>query len=83
MDELTEAMPELRNFILPGGSELSLRFHEARVVTRKAERYVVELADSEEIEDGLIRYLNRLSDLFFTLARYANFELGVAETEWK
>jgi cob(I)alamin adenosyltransferase len=82
IDELTSEMPALTNFILPGGSELSLYFHEARVIARTAERYVVELADEEDIDKNLIIYINRLSDLFFTLARYANFALKVDEDVW-
>lgn len=82
MDKLTNEMPKLTNFILPGGSELSLHYHEARVTTRNAERYIVELADCEKIDLDLVKYLNRLSDLFFTLSRYANFEAGVAEEIW-
>lgn len=83
MDELTSEMPELKNFILPGGSELSLLFHEARVITRTAERYIVELADNDDIDLALVKYVNRLSDLFFTLARFANFRVGIEEEVWK
>lgn len=83
MDELTSEMPELKNFILPGGSELSLLFHEARVITRTAERYIVELADNDDIDLALVKYVNRLSDLFFTLARFANFSVGKEEEVWK
>jgi cob(I)alamin adenosyltransferase len=83
MDELTTQMPDLTNFILPGGSELSLYYHEARVITRTAERYIVELSDEEDIDQNLVKYINRLSDLFFTLARYANFVDGVKEEVWK
>lgn len=82
MDELSDEMPELSNFILPGGSVESLRFHEARVITRKVERFMVELAENEIINVSLIKYVNRLSDLFFVLARYANFELGIGENVW-
>jgi cob(I)alamin adenosyltransferase len=83
MDELTAEMPELTNFIFPGGSELSLLFHEARVITRAAERYIVELADTEFVQPALISYINRLSDLFFTLARYSNFIEKIEEEIWK
>lgn len=83
MDDLTEKMPKLTNFIFPGGSELSLLFHEARVVIRKAERIAVELTDFEKIDAGVLIYLNRLSDLFFTFARYANFKLSIEEEVWK
>jgi cob(I)alamin adenosyltransferase len=82
MDKFTAEMPDLKNFIFPGGSELSLYFHEARVIARSAERYIVELADNEDIDESLIKYINRLSDLFFTLARYANFAAGVKEEVW-
>jgi cob(I)alamin adenosyltransferase len=76
-------MPPLTNFILPGRSELSLLYHEARVITRKAERLIVELADQEQIDSSLIKYINRLSDLFFTLARYANFTQNIEEEIWE
>lgn len=83
MDKLTDEMPKLTNFILPGGSAESLRYHDARVITRKVERFMVELAENEVIDSSLIKYVNRLSDLFFVLARYANFKLGIEDEIWR
>jgi cob(I)alamin adenosyltransferase len=82
MDELSAEMPELTNFILPGGSSKSLRYHEARVITRKVERFMVELTEQEDIDLSLVKYVNRLSDLFFVLARYANYSLKIEEQIW-
>ncbi len=74
IDELTTGLPPLKKFILPGGNELSARFHMARTLCRRAERRSVALAylKGKKIAqlDIIIRYLNRLSDLLFTYARY-------------
>jgi cob(I)alamin adenosyltransferase len=75
-------LPALEKFILPGGSELAANFHLARTVSRRAERIVVGLAQTENIGAFDIQYLNRLSDLFFVLARRANQLAGVKDIEW-
>jgi len=72
IDALDEELEPLRSFILPGGGEAGARLHHARTVTRRAERRVVELARSEPINEMTVTYLNRLSDLLFTLGRVAN-----------
>jgi len=72
IDALDEELEPLRSFILPGGGESGARLHHARTVTRRAERRVVELARSEPINEPVVTYLNRLSDLLFTLGRVAN-----------
>jgi cob(I)alamin adenosyltransferase len=82
IDALTAELPELRSFILPGGSPAGAALHLARTVCRRAERRVVALAESETIDDGIIVYLNRLSDLLFVLARAANLRDGRTETPW-
>jgi cob(I)alamin adenosyltransferase len=82
IDECTMQTPELRAFILPGGSEQAARLHIARVACRSAEREVVTLSKSEEIRPEILRYLNRLSDFLFAAARYANHRAGVADIEW-
>jgi len=69
IDDITASLPELHSFVLPGKSELELACHESRVLCRKCERLVVELMDMEDGELRIISYLNRLSDLLFTLAR--------------
>ena len=68
--------------MLPGGSEGAARFHLARCVCRRAERSLVELGGQETIRGELFRYVNRLSDLLFVLARYANHEIGVEDIPW-
>ncbi|UCF21075.1 MAG: cob(I)yrinic acid a,c-diamide adenosyltransferase [Gemmatimonadota bacterium] len=82
IDRLDEELPELKSFILPGGSEAAARFHLARSVCRRAERNVVALARAERLEPVILMYLNRLSDLLFTLARAANARQGAADVEW-
>jgi cob(I)alamin adenosyltransferase len=73
----------LRRFILPGGSEAATRFHVARTVCRRAERRAVALHHAEPLDEAALRYLNRLSDLLFVLARVENRRAGVADVEWE
>ena len=82
IDEFSEAVGPLRNFILPGGSLGSAHLHVARTVCRRAEREVVALARTEGVRPLVIPYLNRLSDLLFVMARYENGQRGVAELLW-
>ena len=87
LEELCDAfnadLPELKSFVLPGGTEAAARLHVARTICRRAEREV--LAGSEEVELNplVLVYLNRLSDLLFILARAANAAAGVDEPLWK
>ena len=83
IDEIAEILPELRHFILPGGSALGAVLHLARTVCRRAERRLVHLLN-EEPEVGLppLHYVNRLSDHLFVLARLANKLQGFEETPW-
>jgi cob(I)alamin adenosyltransferase len=83
IDRLDRALPPLRHFILPGGTTLAAHVHLARTVCRRAERRLVSLREREAVEPVLIRYLNRLADLLFVLARSCNSGAGVAETEWR
>jgi cob(I)alamin adenosyltransferase len=73
----------LRNFILPGGTQAAAKIHVSRTVCRRAERAVVRLAHADEVGQGCIVYLNRLSDLLFVLARYANAAGNVPDVIWK
>jgi cob(I)alamin adenosyltransferase len=83
IDAWDQRLPELKTFILPGGSEFAARIHFARTVCRRVERAVVELAkDPEQVAPELLVYLNRLSDWLFTFARVANHDAGVPETPW-
>ena len=83
IDELTATLPELTHFILPGGSMTGSQLHMARTLARRTERRVVSLHDREPIDPGIIMYINRLSDLFFTMARYANHVVGETEIIWE
>lgn len=82
IDRIDETLPELKNFILPGGSGLSAYLHLARNICRRAERLAVALSASENIGPFVTVYLNRLSDLLFVLARWANQLEGVEDREW-
>ena len=83
IDSLEQHLKPLRTFILPSGSPVAARLHFARTVCRRAERIVVRLSRNEDIGEHITIYLNRLSDMLFVLARYANFAAGVTETRWK
>lgn len=83
IDRLSEAAPALRHFILPGGTPAAAALQVARAVCRRAERSVVALSAAESVSPGLLVYLNRLSDLLFVMARYANAAAGVEEPVWK
>ena len=74
----TELEP-LQRFILPGGGDAGAALHHARAVSRRAERRVVALAEVQAVREALLHYLNRLSDLLFTLARFANAREGAPE----
>lgn len=82
VDSMQAELPELTSFILPGGSEAGAQLHVARTVCRRAERCLVALTTVEEIDLGLLRYLNRLSDLLFVMARYVNHAAGSTEQTW-
>ena len=71
IDIITDHLPKLRNFVIAGGNLASAQCHVARTVCRRAERRVVSLAQENSIDEVLLRYLNRLSDYLFVLARYA------------
>lgn len=77
IDEWNESLPELTNFILPGGHSAGAAFHVARTTARRAERCAVTLG--EEVNPLVLAYLNRLSDLLFVTARFVNHKLGVSE----
>ena len=82
MDEMTATLPELRNFILPGGHTIVSYCHLARVVCRREERITVHLSEVSYVDEMGIRYLNRLSDYLFTLSRKIASDLGVEEYKW-
>ena len=82
IDEMEAELPELRTFILPGGSPGGAAVHVARTVCRRAERRVVALSTEESIQTVIVTYLNRLSDLLFVLARSVNQKTSVPERAW-
>jgi len=82
IDRYDSVLSPLRAFILPGGSEAGALLHLARAVCRRAERRMVALSRDEPISPILIPYMNRLSDLLFTLARAVNREAGIEEVPW-
>lgn len=83
IDRFEEELEPLRHFILPGGSPVGASLHLARVVCRRAERHLVTLEQTEDINPEVARYLNRLSDHLFVLARLANHRAGTPETIWE
>lgn len=83
IDAMTAELPELKNFILPGGSLVAANIHIARTVCRRAERLVVGLQEQEPVGEHVVHYLNRLSDFLFTLARWENMHAGIPEDKWE
>lgn len=83
IDHYDEECPPITQFILPGGSRVSASLHIARVLTRRAERKVVTLCREHETNDEVRRYLNRLSDFFFTIARVSNVRNKVADITYR
>lgn len=83
IDEYDAQLAPLRQFILPGGTRLAATLHMARTVARRGERLVVRLGGQEEVSEDILRYLNRLSDLLFVLARLANARHGVQDIAWQ
>lgn len=79
IDAAVDGLPELQSFVLPGGSLVAAKLHLARTVTRRAERLLVTIG----VRGELLRYVNRLSDLLFVLARRENFEVGVPDVPWR
>lgn len=82
IDQATQELPPLTRFILPGGTQAASALHVARTLARRAERAVVRLEREEAVNHQCLVYLNRLSDLLFTLARLANHRAGEAEPTW-
>lgn len=86
IDQLSEQLPTLKNFILPSGSNTSVHLHLSRAICRRLERNIIEYStnsDLGELLNSVVKYVNRLSDLLFVLARYVNFKLGIKDQIWK
>ena len=83
IDRMESELSPLKNFVLPAGTPLAAQLHVARTVCRRAERRIVSLAATESIEPRLGRYLNRLGDMLFVMARWCNHRAGVGDSEWR
>ena len=83
MDEMTEILSPLKNFVLPGSDIANAHCHIARCICRRAERLAVGLLQHEEVDGNIIKYLNRLSDYLFTLSRYITHSKGTQEVIWE
>jgi cob(I)alamin adenosyltransferase len=83
LDTFNAALPPLKEFVLPGGVQAAASLHLARAICRRAERCTVTLAQGESVNPLSIRYLNRLSDLLFVVARYVNKMEGMPEVLWR
>jgi len=83
IDTFDERTPKIRAFVLPGGCKLASKAHMARVICRRAERRILDLAEEKYVDPAVVKYINRLSDYLFIVARYFNFRQGVEEIVWK
>lgn len=83
IDLMTAKLPELKNFILPGGSSLAANLHVARAVCRRLERSLVALSTDTKLRNEPLQFVNRLSDWIFCSCRFANQESGVTDIPWK
>lgn len=83
MDAMDESLPPMRFFVLPGGHQSVSFCHVARTVCRRVERLTISLSTQEHVDPLVIKYLNRLSDYLFVLARKMAAELGIEETPWR
>lgn len=82
IDAMEGGLPPIRNFILPGGAQLAAHAHITRSICRRVERQTVALMQKQEVDKRIVKYLNRLSDLFFMLARFINKQENVEEIVW-
>ena len=82
IDAFNAGLAPLDSFVLPGGSAAAAHLHHARTVVRRAERYMTEIAYQEPVNPAALKYVNRLSDLLFVLARYVN-DKGQADSLWQ
>uniref|UniRef100_A0A7S2X672 Corrinoid adenosyltransferase MMAB n=2 Tax=Lotharella oceanica TaxID=641309 RepID=A0A7S2X672_9EUKA len=83
IDQMDEDLPELKNFILPGGGHAGSALHVARSVARRTERSIIHLVSQGEVDSAVLKYMNRLSDFFFVAARYASMRTGNEEVVYK
>lgn len=83
IDDLDRKLPKLHDFILPGGSKTGSYLHFCRSLARESETIVVALNEKAKVKSSILKYLNRLSDTLFILARYVNFCAGMKEERWR
>ena len=83
IDRLNQELPELTQFILPGGSAEGAQAHVCRTVARRAERRIIEMNEVYSVDNNIIKYINRLSDYFFVLSKYLTLKKGHKEIFWK
>ncbi|MDP8241256.1 MAG: cob(I)yrinic acid a,c-diamide adenosyltransferase [Candidatus Hatepunaea meridiana] len=79
IDKMDTELPPLRDFIIPGGVPPAVALHVVRSICRRAERDIVALAKSESVNPQVLKYINRLSDMLFVMARYMNMKMGLAD----
>lgn len=82
IDKMMKTQGKILSFVLPGGQKSASFLHQARTVARRAERNLVRLTQKEKVDSRVVMYVNRLSDLLYAAARYANFISGKKETIW-
>lgn len=83
IDECQEQLEPLKSFVLPGGGRIGAQLHQCRTVCRRAEREICRLSRTETVNEWLLKYVNRLSDLFFVLARWVAKNMGEKEYLWE
>jgi cob(I)alamin adenosyltransferase len=83
MDKCQQDLTPLNSFVLPGGGRIGAYLHQCRTVCRRAEREILKLSRTEEVNPTLIKYVNRLSDLFFVLSRWISKQTGEPEYLWQ
>ena len=82
IDRLNKDLPELKNFVIPGGHKTSSYSHVCRSICRRAERKISELNNKSSVDSNIMAYVNRLSDFFFVLSRFIKYSDNVSESHW-
>ena len=82
IDRLNKDLPELKNFVIPGGHKTSSYSHVCRSICRRAERKISELNNKSSVDSNILAYVNRLSDFFFVLSRFLKHSDNVSESHW-
>ena len=82
IDRLNKDLPELKNFVIPGGHKTSSYSHVCRSICRRAERKISELNNKSSVDSNILAYVNRLSDFFFILSRFLKYSDNVTESHW-